>query len=80
MKNFLYTPISNEIRQIISCIGYVEMSDTDHDEGWFGIVPNGTSNLTISLNEEESVHYHNNQGKSLLFASWNSPVAIKRDK
>ncbi len=80
MKLSLYKPKHPKVNHIVDCIGYVELSEDDSLDGWFGLFPNGSSNLTISLNDQEPVCYHNNQGKSLIYTSWNSPVALKRTK
>ena len=80
MKHSLYTPKNPEVCQIINCIGYIELFEDDHLDGWFGMFPNGSSNLTISLNDKEPICCHNSKGLSLLHASCNSPVAIKRAK
>ncbi len=79
MKHALYTPQDPKVSRIISCIGYVEMEWHDRSDGWFGLFPNGSSNLTISLNDKP-VKYSNNEGLALLYPSWNSPVALKKSK
>ncbi|MTI40891.1 helix-turn-helix domain-containing protein [Fulvivirga lutimaris] len=79
MKQAVYFPKNPVVKQVINCMGYVEMSPEDIIEGWLGLFPNGSSNMTISLNDDP-VHYHKNKGQSLIFASWTNPVALKRTK
>ncbi|MFY0689275.1 MAG: AraC family transcriptional regulator [Cyclobacteriaceae bacterium] len=80
MKQLLYKPKSLKVRQVVECMGYVELSEHDSTDGWFGLCPNGTSNLTISLSDQDQICYHNNKGKLLLYSSCTSPVALKRTK
>jgi AraC-like DNA-binding protein len=77
MKSELYTPKNPKVSHIVNCIGYVEMSVTDSHEGWFGLFPNGSSNLTFSL-RDDTIQYDKEKGHAILYASYNSPAALKK--
>ena len=79
MKHAIYTPQDPKVSKIINCMGFVELDAHDKSDGWFGLFPNGSSNLTISLNDKP-VTYSNNKGLALLFPYWNSPVALKKSE
>ena len=77
MKRSIYKPQHPLLSRAVSCIGQIELTPKDSDDGWFGLLPDGSSNLTISLGDEP-VTYFNKSGMSLIYASWSSPAAIKR--
>ena len=79
MKGNLYKPKNPGVAMAVCCMGLIEMEKIDDCNGWFGLIPNGSSNLTITLNED-SLAYHNKEGKALLYASCKSPVALKKTK
>ena len=60
-------------------MGQIELTPDDNLDGWFGLFPNGSANLTISLNEDPVV-YLDQSGDCVLYPSWDKPAAIKRQK
>ena len=79
MIRSVYKPTNPYVSQAVSCMGQIELTADDNIEGWFGLFPNGSSNLTFSLNEDPVV-YLDQTGDCLLYPSWDKPVAIKRQK
>ena len=80
MKHVFHKPVNPDVSQIVKCIGYVEMEKSDPISGWFGLFPNASSNLTISLDHRAPISYHNTSEKAVVYASWNSPVALKQTR
>ena len=60
-------------------MGQIELTPDDNLDGWFGLFPNGSTNLTISLNEDPVI-YLDKRGDCLLYPSWDKPAAIKRQQ
>jgi AraC-like DNA-binding protein len=60
-------------------MGQIELTADDNLDGWFGLFPTGSGNLTLSLNEDPII-YLDRRGDCLLYPSWDKPAAIKRQK
>lgn len=74
-----YFPKDLKVRQVVNFMGYVEILPDDVTDGWFGLLTNGTTNITISLGSSD-VEYNNSKGNSLLFTSYSLPTALKKKK
>jgi AraC-like DNA-binding protein len=57
-------------------MGYVEMCAGDNLDNWFGLLPNGTSNLTLSLNNSP-IDYKSCSGKYVLYVPPSISEGIK---
>ncbi len=80
MKQRLYFPKDLALQKVVQCIGYVEMTESDKPDGWFGILPNASSNMTLSLDDTGAISYHDGSGPGLFYTCWNAPVALKKDR
>ncbi|QZE12719.1 helix-turn-helix domain-containing protein [Halosquirtibacter laminarini] len=75
-----FRPLSRELKHFIVNFSYYESNLKSTSDIWMGLIPNATTNIIISLEDEVSINDKNNRSETFISISCSSPIGIKDKK